>query len=463
MQINSINRTTVINILSTVILDSIAFFTTPIFTRLLGAEQYGVYAVYLTWVSIFQCFMGLGMGSSLNVGRYHFREKYPAFRSGILLCATLCSVLLIGFVSLFLPLLSSLLHFDRLMIFLMLLHAFFSFIVGFVRGDYVYGKKAQNNFLLSMILTFSTVLLSICFIQRKTFAEPYLGRVYGNLIPYALVGSAVWLLTFFKRPDWPRKAYILFSFPIGYPIIFHTLAHSILGQSDRVMLRVFGILDAEIGIYSLFYSLNGVLTALLSALNTSWCPFYFDDLDTENWSSLKRKSKNYVELFTVICFGFLMLAREVTYLMAESEFWNGVNLLPVLAFGAFFTLMYQFAVNFEFFCKKTQLIAVGTILSGLLNIALNALMIPLWGMYGAAIATVFSYAALFLFHYHMAGRIREQPFYYPMMPLLCGLSALAAGALLFFVWKDFPFVRWTVGALAGFWELSRMKKRKSIF
>ena len=47
------NRSAFYNILGPVILNGINFFTIPIFTRLLGPEQYGVVSVYTTWVGIF--------------------------------------------------------------------------------------------------------------------------------------------------------------------------------------------------------------------------------------------------------------------------------------------------------------------------------------------------------------------------------------------------------------------------
>ena len=45
----NINKITIMNICSTILLQGIAFFSAPIFTRLLGAEQYGYYSIFSSW------------------------------------------------------------------------------------------------------------------------------------------------------------------------------------------------------------------------------------------------------------------------------------------------------------------------------------------------------------------------------------------------------------------------------
>lgn len=83
---------------------------------------------------------------------------------------------------------------------------------------------------------------------------------------------------------------------------------------------------------------------------------------------------------------FAFVIREVGYLLSGEEYSSGMNILPILVFAVYFTFMYQFPVNFEFFHRKTNIIAIGTSSSAILNIILNCIMIPIWGMYGAAIS-----------------------------------------------------------------------------
>ena len=75
---------------------------------------------------------------------------------------------------------------------------------------------------------------------------------------YCLAAIIVWFVLFIKRPVGIKKEYLKYGIAIGFPIVFHTLSQQILGQSDRVMMKFFCISTAEIGIYSLFYTLSSV-------------------------------------------------------------------------------------------------------------------------------------------------------------------------------------------------------------
>jgi len=64
------NRVTLLNIISTLLLQGIAFITTPLFTRLLGTTQFGTYSIFNSWVLILTCLMGAGISSSIGTGLY---------------------------------------------------------------------------------------------------------------------------------------------------------------------------------------------------------------------------------------------------------------------------------------------------------------------------------------------------------------------------------------------------------
>ncbi|MBM6972148.1 oligosaccharide flippase family protein, partial [Mordavella massiliensis] len=395
------------NILSTVLIQGINFFTLPIFTRVLGAEQYGIYSVFSSWVMLLVCVMGLGVQSSIGTGKYHFKKEYYSFRSSVLLFGTLFNIILILLVTILIKPVSAFLGYSFLAVEMLLWTAFANFIINFAQNAYIYEKKAGVNFFVSVFLTISTFALSLYLLSVFSGDDLFLSRVFGVGIPYFLLAVIIWFVLFFRKPCSLHKEYCVYSITMGIPIIFHLLSQNILSQSDRVMMQKMHISNLEIGIYSFFYSFVSVLSTILTALNNSWCPFYYDDLDSENWKRLNKKSENYIELFTVLTIGFLLLSREVGYLLSGEEYSSGMNILPILVFAVYFTFMYQFPVNFEFFHRKTNIIAIGTSSSAILNIILNCIMIPIWGMYGAALATTVSYFLLFLAHYFIVTHMKD--------------------------------------------------------
>ena len=459
----SVNKTTVLNVASTVLLQGIAFFTTPIFTRMLGAEQYGVYSVFCSWITILSCILGLGVGSTLATGRYQFKNDYYGFRNGVLLFGTIISIIILGIGEIFIFPISSILGYTVYMTEFLYITAFSQYVINFAQNAFVYEKKAEKNFLLSVSLSTVSVGLSLVLISLYPRENRVLGRIVGVAIPYAIVAVIVWGLLYAKKPTGINKKYCAYGLSVGFPVIFHTLAQNILTQADRVMMQHMNIKNSEIGVYSLIYTLVSVMGIILNALNTSWCPFYYDDIDKKNWEELDRKCKNYIELFSVLTIGFLLLSREVSYVLGDSSYWKGINVIPILTMAVYFTFMYQFPVNFEFFYRKTKIIAIGTVGAAITNIILNALFIPIGGMYGAAIATALSYGMLFIVHYYIVTHMKECQYHLNYIIFIPGVMAVCIGIIAFYALSNYWYIRWGIGCVIGIIELLKIIKRKTIF
>lgn len=458
-----INRMVVLNILSTLILQGISFFTIPIFTRMLGSEQYGLFSVYNSWISIFSCVVGLGVSTSLATAIYEFKGSFYKYRSALLGLGILSGVFICFFAFLFKDAVSKALGYEFSLIVLMLFTSTFQFIINYMQMSFTYEKRADYNMVLSIgasVINISLSLLLIYFWQNE---NKYEGRVFGYFISYFIVSLVLCYICFRKhRVIWNIR-YVKYGLNIGVPIVFHSLSHSLLTQSDRVMMQKMDVGNSTIGIYSLYYSFVSVLGTLLTALNNSWCPFYYDDLQNESWNKLNNKIKNYTEFFSVLAIGFLLVAKEISCILADSSYWAGANIIPILVVSIYFIFMYQFFVNYELFYKKTKIIAMGTCMAAIVNIILNYILIPYYGMYGAAFATTMSYVFLFVVHYFIVKKIISKVCKIKTFYLLAGCLSVMSVCVLYYVFYDLVLLRWMCAVVIGCYELFRLYKRKSIF
>lgn len=458
-----INKTAVINIISVVLLQGISFFTTPVFARMLGNDQYGKYSIYISWMTIFSAIMGFGVGNALAVGKYDYKEKYYYFRSSILLLGNLISfsVIILGII------MRHLLEYGMAqpfpVVLLMLCSAMSNYNISVAQGALIYEKKPQLNFSLSLSYTVLNVGLSLFLVFVVPYSERYLARIFGFSLSQILVAAVVWLFMYCRQPAGLSYEYSKYAIAYGMPTVFHTLSYSVLIQSDRIMMQHMGITDADVGIYSLFYSFASMLSVILSALNNTWCPFFFDDLEADNRNALIAKTRNYIELFTVLTAGFILLSRDVGYWFAGDGYVVGLDLIPILVLAIYLTFMYQFPVNFEFFHKKTKIVAIGTVCAAYINIMLNFFLIDVWGFYGAAIATMLSYLMLFILHYVIVNRYMEFKYYLGVKLFIPGLVVICLISIIYYVLKDALYLRWSLGIFIGILEIYRIKKRKKIF
>ena len=459
----NINRITLLNVISTLFLQGVSFFTIPLFTRLLGAEQYGLFSVYNSRVTILVSIIGFGVSSSIGTGIYYFGEKYIEFRNSILIFIVSTGIGLLFVLNIISIYVSGNTDCNNNLTGVLLLTALSQSIINFANTVFIYEKKAGANLILSVLLTLSTVGFSIYLILHFNFDNRYLGRVYGVIIPTLICAIILSIIMLKGAHICIKREYIRYGLSYGIPIIFHSLAHNILSQSDRLMMEHMSIPSSEIGIYSFFYTFSSVLMILMNTLCNSWVPFYYEDINCEKTFEMNNKCQNLLELFSVLIVGFLLLSREVSHWFASEEFWDGMNIIPFIVAGISFTIMYQFPISYELYYKKAKAVAFGTAGAAMLNIVLNVVLIPSNGMYGAAISTAISYGLLFVFHFIIANNIKGKIYHLKFEFFLPVIILVGASCIGFYLLKDFPVLRWALGMGMGICEIYRIKKRGSVF
>lgn len=460
-----VNAQTFYNFLSMVIRSGISFLTMPLFTRLLGAEQYGLYSVYHSWLLILTCVMGLNVGAGLGTGYYKFKKEYYQYKSSTLLEGTLISAVIIFILLALYPLLSGIILYPFAIFAILLMEAFAQFVLNLSSVGWVYEKRASANMLVSLGMLISTTVLSIGLLLnwRGGAENLYCARVLGNAIPGVMIAGILGIYIFKSHPMGYCREYWEYSLMFGLPMVFHSLSQQILGQADRVMMQKFEIDGTEIGIYSFFYTFTGLLLTILLALNNSWCPFLYDRLNRKSYSALDQAVRHYVQIFTVLCLGFLMFSREVAQVFANEEYWSGLPLIPVLVLVIYCTYIYQFAVNYEFFKSQPRIVAVGTVIAGVLNIILNSVMIPHWGMYGAVGATLLSYVTLALMHFIVVKHWKLEKYPLKILPVIWGLGMVIIGCGAYWLLEDYRLLRWGIGGGLGIHLLYTIYRRRKIF
>ncbi|MGL5765495.1 MAG: lipopolysaccharide biosynthesis protein, partial [Sarcina sp.] len=261
------------------------------------------------------------------------------------------------------------------------------------------------------------------------------------------------------------KKYWLFCLPIAIPIIFHNLSHLVLNQADRLMLdKLVG--DSATGIYSFTYNIGIILNIVNMSINSAWVAWYFDALKDKLFSEIKSMVKNYIVIFTIITGLFLLGAPELVKILSAKTYWGGINLLPIIILGYYFVFLYTFAVNYEFYSKKTKFIALGTIIAAIINIVINVIYIPKIGMYAAAISTLIAYIVLFLMHEFIVRIVlkhKDFPFYY----YLLSIAVIGIVTIVSYIFIEYLLIRWAIiiiclilCGIIGYKEFKKYEKKK---
>ena len=455
------NTIVFLNILSTLIIQGINFIASPIFSRLLGTNNYGVVTVYNTWVSIFSTVLTLQAASTLGVARSNFPEDEQAgYQSSVLFLATTIYVSFSFVILLVVGLFVKTVDFRILC--LALAQGLAVYIISTVNSKFTFEFKAERNFILALLISILNMVLSLFLVKQFPASTNYMGRILGQVIANTLIAAILYVYLMHRGKTYINTTYWKFSLPIAIPTVFHLLANLVLNQSDKLMLQ--GMVDSStVGIYGLAATLANVLMIIYGALNNSWVPFYYEYSRNNQINDIKVHSKNYAELFTVITCGFVLLCPEVFHLYASPEYWGGTVLLPIFAVGEFFVFLYSFPVNYEFYNKKTNIIAVGTTLAALCNIVLNYILIRHLGILGAVIATAIAHLLQFAFHFYRAKTLIEGKFPYTIKMFLPNIAIVISVAVITIAIPGIGVFRWILGFVMGVYMLMKMYKRRAFF
>ena len=458
------NRMALFNILSTVIIAGVNFFTIPIFTRMLDTDGYGIVNVYTAWVSIFVVFIGLKADGSIGSAKANLAEdEQDSYHLSILALSTVAFAIVLGFVLLLLDPLSRLLSLEPILVVCMVVQSFGTFVINLFSMRFIFSKQAQLNFAISVGVCLVTTIMSVALIFLVfTGDDAYMGRALGLCIPNAVVGVALGLGLAFRQRGGIRLKYWRFCLVLTLPLIFHGLSQLVLGQTGKIVIQQTSG-DSLAGIYSIAVVIVGLLGSIYSALNNAFVPFMYDDLAGKTDGKIKQSHfRNYFTSFTLGTVAFVLIAPEILKLMSTDAYWSAIPLLPLLTIGQYCVFLYSFPVNFEFYSMKTRSIAIGTVLAAILNIVLTVALVPAFGMMGAAFSTMVAYLALFVFHFCIA-RFLLGDRNYPAWYYAGGLVFVLAASFACYPLSDLAVVRWALALVALFLVALRVYKTRSIF
>lgn len=457
------NRIVALNIISTLLLYMISFLSAPIFAALLGTEDYGDLSVFNTWVSVAAIIMTLHTtGTIANACVEFSEEEQPKYQSAAMSLSLIAFAFFSCVILAFLTPVSEVLKMEPVLIVMIVIAALGTFGVQFMNQKFTFEMKAGRNMAASVGLAVTNLAVSLIFVLSASEEQRLYGRAFAQVVSYSAFGIPFCVAILWKGRTFFEKRYWKLCLSLAAPVAFYGLTDLLLGHSDLVMLRSLAGSESA-GIYGLAYQISTVIFTVFTALNTSWMAFFFNDMKANRRDVILCQSRNYLELYTVLACGFILLAPEVFRILSTQEYHSGAGLIVFMAASFYLNFLCTFPYNYECFHKKMHVISIVTVVSALVNIVLNYVLILRMDMLGAALATlisrVFQFAAHFCYSRFILGK-KDYPFGVRVWgPYALGFVVTMA---LVIVLPDTWLPRWAFGAVLGTWELLRIRKRRAL-
>ncbi len=184
------------------------------------------------------------------------------------------------------------------------------------------------------------------------------------------------------------KEMLVFSFPLVWSQVGAFIVH----LSDRFFIKAFcSISDA--GLYSLGYRFGTIPSSFVSEpFNQVWQPRRLE-IYKEHGSEIMfgRIFTYFLVLISFVGLGVAVLARDVLMIMSTRHFWSAYRIVPIIIIA---NTIYACNNHFNIgliITKKTKYFAYINFSNGILILMLNFLLIPQYGVLGAAYATLLGF------------------------------------------------------------------------
>ncbi len=383
---------TVIFAVSTFSSKLLVFFLMPLYTRVLTTTEYGVVDLIVQTANLLLPIVSLTMGSA--VIRFALDKKYSkqaVFTVGV-------NMLLLGFAVLIIA--------SPLLMLLEMIRGYEPLVVLYVMTacgrtlctQFVRGRKLVRLFAIDGVMsTLTTIIFNVLFLVvfKMGITGYVLATITADFISIAFLFFAGRLRKFYKPRQKLRR---LYSEMLKYsvPLIPTKVSWWFTNVSDRYLVTYF-VSAAANGLYAVGNRVPSVVILVSTIFIDSWQLSAVGEKEgAERDRFFSNVFNSYSSVVFIIAAGLIASSKIITRILVSESFFSSWQYIPFLVIATSLSCLVTFLGSVYTVHKKSMRTLSTSMLGSISNIAINLVMIPIWGVQGAAIATLISYLLVFI-------------------------------------------------------------------
>jgi len=396
---------------------AIGFISFPIFTRIFSVADYGMIDFIQKILLLPTALSKAGMQNS--VLRFYNEKE---FASNPRSARTYYSTMLFGVAAM-----------------AVVITLIFLLAVKFVLRRFIDGPLATLLCFASALIllrAIESILLSFLRIEERTAAYnaaqvlmkaamvgtvcaflPWIGRSVRTYLSGTMAAEVVFVtvlvLWLFRRRMLSAIQFdrALFRSAVGFglPLVFYELAGVILLTADRALVRYY--LGAEaLGYYSVAYGLSQYVNDLMTVpLGLAILPIYLRLWTAEGRERTTEFLHISLDFYLMAAAAIYMLvtlgSHDALMLLASPKYLGADRLIPFLVGGLLIYTTHVFLCAGLLIQKKTGIMALALVCSTALNVVLNCVLLPRFGLQGASVALLITHIVTILLLWLASSRI----------------------------------------------------------
>ncbi|MFX0132862.1 MAG: lipopolysaccharide biosynthesis protein [Candidatus Hodarchaeota archaeon] len=382
----------------------------PLYTKHITVSEYGILSILEISITIISAVLIFGQAQSYlrfyNLQKFKHKQKSTLFSITIFLLFIGLIFIIIGqFCASYLasfffdpPKFTIYFRLCCFIIFLAILNNLFLFVL-----------RAQEKSTFYVVIT---VLKLAIMLSLNIYFVAFLKVGINGILYSYLIGEAIAFIILLPImilamvPKFETNV-LISSLQFGLPLVFTSLAGMVLNLGDRYVLKLLVNYEA-VGLYNLGYKVAGILNMfLIQSFSTSFLPLAYKIHGQKDDRRFYSKILTYfVFILSWTGLGLALFGKEaVKFFARNSDYWSAYIVIPIIILSYIFSGAKSVVWIGILLKNKTKILAYTTIFSAFLNIGLNFILIPKYGMLGAAIATLISFVVLYFMTYISAQRL----------------------------------------------------------
>jgi O-antigen/teichoic acid export membrane protein len=310
----------------------------------------------------------------------------------------------------------------------------------------VHGRTVLIN-LLNMVTKIISVAvgLLLLLVVLKALYGYFIGTVFAEIVAFCVIFRWFWKKFEFKT-QYVSKKIIRSLILFGFPLLLNEVSYLLLSYGDRYIID-WKIGHEALGVYSVGYNLAMYVSNIITfALSYAVVPIYVQIYEKEGKAKTEEfleKSMHYLLLAIIpICFGYAAVSEELFIILASQKYQYAASFSSIILIGNTFLGLNNILNAGLYIKKRSATILYIMLFSVAVNLALNLILVPRNGVYGAALATliacILSAALTIMLSYpHIKVRINFSSFVY----------YIALSAVMYFLLQELHFAKLAIALI----------------
>lgn len=250
------------------------------------------------------------------------------------------------------------------------------------------GVISSVTYLLCNILLLLVVKNGLNGYLISTVTGPLAGVIYCFLVSHVQIAGVLKG----KISDNQKQAILKFCIPL----IFNSLALWVNSCLDRYFITFFcGV--GQNGIYSVASKIPVILSTTYTVFTQAWTLSAVKEFDKDDKDGFFSNTYDiYIAAMSIACSGLVLMNVPLAHILYAKDFFVAWKYSSVLLLGIYCNSLAAFTGRLFSAVKNSGILASTTVASAVINTILNILLIPRFGVQGAAIATAIALAAMWI-------------------------------------------------------------------